>query len=131
MSELLCAEFGTKGWIDVSGISPPVTAFVEWLCTKRYDCTAHNKGDIWQASMICCNTGCSGYWRPINRDCEKHGLRLRDCWQCENEAELLAATSLVDGAYSVVELWAAESPAQIAWKKWWLDTARAIGASAD
>lgn len=131
MSELLCAEYGTKGWIKVSDRAPEITAFVEWLCTKQHDCSAHKAGDVWQASSICCNTGCSGYWRPINRDCDKHGLRLRDCWQCETEAESAAATSLVDGAYNIVELWEAETPSQIEWKRKWLNDARILGASAD
>ena len=36
---------------------------------------------------------------------------------------------LVDGAYDIVEIWAAESPAQIAWKKAWMAKARKLGAN--
>lgn len=39
--------------------------------------------------------------------------------------------SLIDGCYEIVELFKAESPAQIAWKKKWLAKAREFGASGE
>ena len=41
------------------------------------------------------------------------------------------AQSLIDGAYDIIELWKAESPAQIEWKKRWLENARKHGASGE
>jgi len=131
MSELLCAEYGAKGWKRCSDEPPNIIAFVEWICTKEHSACTHKLGDVWQASMICCNTCCSGYWRPINRYCEKHGLRLRDCWQCENETEFAVLQELVDGCYSVVALWNAQTPAQLKWQQEWLKKALMVGASAD
>lgn len=40
-----------------------------------------------------------------------------------------AAVELIDGAYDVVELWQAESPAQVAWKAAWLAKAKELGAT--
>ena len=39
------------------------------------------------------------------------------------------ALELIDGAYDIVELWKAETPAQVAWKKDWMEKARKLGAS--
>jgi hypothetical protein len=39
--------------------------------------------------------------------------------------------SLIDGCYEIVELFQAESPAQIAWKENWLSKARKFGASGE
>lgn len=44
-----------------------------------------------------------------------------------NEEELISELkSLVDGASVIVEMWKAESPAQIEWKKRWIDKAREL-----
>ena len=34
--------------------------------------------------------------------------------------------SLLDGAYTIIEIWKAESPAQIEWKKNWIESSRKI-----
>ena len=39
------------------------------------------------------------------------------------------ARSLIDGCYEIVELWKAETPSQIEWKRKWLESARKHGAS--
>lgn len=36
---------------------------------------------------------------------------------------------LMDGAYDIIEMWKAQSPSQIAWKKSWLTKARELGAN--
>ena len=36
------------------------------------------------------------------------------------------ALSLIDGAYNIVELWKAETPYQIQWKKEWLKKAKTL-----
>ena len=131
MSELLCAEYGTKGWVKRKDKNPGIAAFVEWICTKEHLNCTHKLGDVWQASMICCNTGCSAYWRPINRDCEKHGLRLRDCQKCDDETNLCVLQELVDSCYSIVELWNPENTSQIEWQKQWLKKALMVGAVTD
>jgi hypothetical protein len=40
----------------------------------------------------------------------------------------VALVELIDGAYDIIEIWKAESPAQIAWKKAWMAKARELGA---
>jgi hypothetical protein len=35
----------------------------------------------------------------------------------------------LDGAYDIIEIWKAESPAQIAWKQAWLTKAKELGAN--
>ena len=42
-----------------------------------------------------------------------------------------AALELVDGAYDIIEIYKAESPAQIAWKQAWLAKAKELGATSD
>lgn len=46
----------------------------------------------------------------------------RDQWKAKAET----AISLVDGAKTIVELWEAKTPAQIVWKREWLEQARTI-----
>jgi len=46
-------------------------------------------------------------------------------WPATDEGD--EALSLVDGAYEIVELYKAESPAQKAWKKRWIKRANALG----
>lgn len=41
----------------------------------------------------------------------------------------IAAVELLDGAYDVVELWSAKTPAQAVWKKAWMAKARELGAT--
>jgi hypothetical protein len=41
----------------------------------------------------------------------------------------VAAIELLDGAYDIIEIWKAESPAQIAWKQAWLTKAKELGAN--
>ena len=40
----------------------------------------------------------------------------------------VALVELIDGAYDIIEIWDAKSPAQIAWKKAWMSKARELGA---
>jgi hypothetical protein len=41
----------------------------------------------------------------------------------------VAAIELLDGAYDIIEIFDAKTPAQIAWKKAWLIKARELGAN--
>lgn len=41
----------------------------------------------------------------------------------------VAAIELIDGAYDIIELWRADSPAQEAWRKAWLKKAKELGAN--
>lgn len=41
----------------------------------------------------------------------------------------VAVIELLDGAYDIIETWAAESPSQKAWKNIWLAKARELGAN--
>lgn len=41
----------------------------------------------------------------------------------------VAAIELLDGAYDIIEIWAAESPSQKSWKNAWLAKARELGAN--
>jgi len=38
---------------------------------------------------------------------------------------------LIDGCIEIVEIWKATTPAQIAWKKQWIERALAVGATRD
>lgn len=39
------------------------------------------------------------------------------------------ARSLLDGCYEIVEIWKAETPSQVKWKRNWLEAAKKHGAS--
>ena len=39
------------------------------------------------------------------------------------------ARSLIDGCYEIIEIWKAETPSQVEWKRKWLEAARKHGAS--
>lgn len=39
-----------------------------------------------------------------------------------------ALLELVDGAYDIIELWKPETPAQIEWRRAWMEKARELGA---
>ena len=54
---------------------------------------------------------------------------VEKCETIKNRYE--EAQSLIDGVYEIVELWKAESPSQIEWKKRWLENARKHGASGE
>lgn len=41
----------------------------------------------------------------------------------------VAAIELLDGAYDIIEIWKAESPSQVAWKRAWLAKAKELGAN--
>lgn len=38
---------------------------------------------------------------------------------------------LIDGCFDIVEIWKATTPAQIVWKKQWIERALAVGATRD
>lgn len=56
---------------------------------------------------------------------------LCDRCECGAHAANQELVELVDGAYEIVELFNATSPAQIEWKRAWLEKARKHGASGE
>ena len=49
-------------------------------------------------------------------------------WPVYSTKPEFALVELIDGAYDIIEIWKAESPAQISWKKAWMAKARELGA---
>lgn len=49
-------------------------------------------------------------------------------WPNYSNQPSVALVELIDGAYDIIEIWKAEAPAQIAWKKAWMAKARELGA---
>lgn len=47
---------------------------------------------------------------------------------CSSKREI-DSLELLDGAYDIIEIWNAATPAQIEWKKNWLVKARELGAN--
>ena len=67
--------------------------------------------------------------------CDKHANHwgeMNDCPVCVSEAleaRCREYTELIDGAYDIIEIWYASSPAQQKWKKEWMQKARDKGAN--
>lgn len=62
---------------------------------------------------------------------KSRSLALATCsapWPVYSTKPEVALVELIDGAYDIIEIWNAESPAQIAWKKAWMAKARELGA---
>ena len=61
----------------------------------------------------------------------RDGVRSIDCsaYPVYSQKPEVAAVELLDGAYDIVEIWKAETPAQIAWKTAWLAKAKELGAN--
>lgn len=49
-------------------------------------------------------------------------------WPIYSKCPNVALVELIDGAYDIIEIWKAESPSQVAWKKAWMAKARELGA---
>lgn len=65
------------------------------------------------------------YCNSVRQTLKKHGVKVGGCIKCN---ELL---SLVDGCYEIIEIYKPQSPAQVEWKKRWLEKARKLGASCE
>lgn len=65
--------------------------------------------------------------RILSRDIQS-GDGVANAAIAEAAQRLDEMQSLIDGAYDIVEIWPARSDAQIAWRKDWMEKARAAGA---
>lgn len=68
--------------------------------------------------------------RLADTDCQVH-CALGDSsapWPVYSTKPETALVELINGAYDIIEIWKAESPAQISWKKAWMAKARELGA---
>lgn len=60
-----------------------------------------------------------------------HGRKSNDPEELKNLTNLARYITLIDGAYDIVELWDAKTPAQKEWKEGWLREAQELGAEPD
>jgi hypothetical protein len=67
----------------------------------------------------------------MNIPTNSEALPLTNCsaYPVYSKKPEVAAIELLDGAYDIIEIWKAESPAQIAWKREWLAKAKELGAN--
>lgn len=54
--------------------------------------------------------------------------KMCSCGPTYSSDPSVALVELIDGAYDIVELWDAKTPAQITWKKAWMKKAKELGA---